>query len=38
LVAAATDAVKQWRYAPCLFNGEPVEIKSTIDVPFMLNQ
>ena len=38
LVAAATDAVKQWRYKPTLLNGEPVEVVTQIDVNFTLNQ
>jgi protein TonB len=38
LVPAALDAVKQWRYAPTLLNGEPVEIKTTVDINFTLNQ
>jgi retron-type reverse transcriptase len=31
-------AVKEWRYAPCRLNGEAVEVKTEIDVPFTLNQ
>jgi TonB family protein len=38
LVSAALEAVKQWRYDPCYLNGEPVEVKTTIDVPFTLSQ
>ncbi|MGB6834217.1 MAG: energy transducer TonB, partial [Candidatus Acidiferrum sp.] len=38
LVQAALDAVKQWRYRPTLLNGEPVEVDTTIDVIFSLNQ
>ena len=38
LVSAAADAVKQWRYSPTYLNGEPVEIKTTVDIPFTLNQ
>ena len=37
LVGAARDAVSRWRYRPTLFNGEPVEIDTTIDVIFALN-
>jgi TonB family protein len=37
LVPAAVAAVRQWRYAPCRLNGEPVEIKSVVVVPFNLN-
>lgn len=38
LVAAATTAVKQFRYAPCRVNGEPVEVKTKIDISFTLSQ
>jgi TonB family protein len=38
LVPVAMDAVKQWRYAPTLLNGELVEVKTTIDVNFTLSQ
>lgn len=38
LVRAAMDAVQQWRYKPTLLNGEPVEVNTTIDVIFSLNQ
>jgi len=38
LVAAAMDAVKQWRYKPTLLNGEPIEVMTTIDVNFTLSQ
>jgi periplasmic protein TonB len=38
LVQAALDAVRQWRYRPTLLNGEPVEVDTTIDVIFTLNQ
>jgi protein TonB len=30
--------VRQWRYQPTLLNGEPVEVDTTIDVIFSLNQ
>jgi TonB family protein len=36
LAKAAIDAVKQWRYAPTLLNGEPVEVATRIDVNFKL--
>ncbi len=36
LVAAAVDAVKQWRYEPTLLNGEPIEVSTDIDVNFVL--
>jgi protein TonB len=39
LIPAALKAVKQWRYTPCLlFNSEPVEIITQIDLNFNLNQ
>jgi protein TonB len=38
LAPAAVDAVKQWQYSPTYLNGEPVEIKTTVDIPFTLNQ
>jgi protein TonB len=38
LVQSALDAVRQWRYRPTLLNGEPVEVDTTIDVIFSLNQ
>ena len=38
LVSAAVDAVKQWQYSPTYLNGEPVEIKTTVDILFTLNQ
>jgi protein TonB len=38
LVAAALAAVKQWIYQPTLLNGEPVDVSTTIDVNFTLNQ
>jgi protein TonB len=38
LVPVAVEAVKQWQYAPRYLNGEPVEIKTRILVPFTLHQ
>ncbi len=38
LIMAAIEAVRQWVYAPTLLNGAPVEIKTTVDVPFTLSQ
>jgi len=38
LQQSALDAVRQWRYRPTLLNGEPVEVDTTIDVIFSLNQ
>lgn len=36
LVAAAIDAVRQWRYRPYTLNGEPVDVDTTIQVNFTL--
>ncbi len=38
LIQAAIDAVKQWVYRPTMLNGEPVQVETTIDVNFTLNQ
>lgn len=38
LVQAAIDAVQQWRYRPTMLEGQPVEVDTTIDVTFALNQ
>jgi TonB family protein len=38
LVPAALEAVKQWIYQPTLLNGEPVEVRTQIDVNFTLHQ
>jgi protein TonB len=38
LAQAAMDAVKQWRYKPYLFNGEPVEVDSQITINFTLSR
>ena len=38
LVQSAMDAVKKWVYRPTMLNGEPVEVATTIDVNFTLNQ
>jgi TonB family protein len=38
LIAAATDAVKQWKYKPTLLNGTPVEVDTIITVDFRLNR
>jgi protein TonB len=35
---AAIDAVKQWRYQPTMLNGEPVEVITTVDVTFRLDE
>jgi periplasmic protein TonB len=34
LVKASIDAVKEWRYKPYLFNGEPVEVETTVTIHF----
>ena len=36
LVDAAVGAVQQWRYRPYLFDGQPVEVATTIEVNFQL--
>ena len=36
LAPAAMEAVKQWTYKPTLLNGEPVEVKTQVDVNFTL--
>jgi periplasmic protein TonB len=38
LLAAAIEAVKQWRYRPTLLNSEPVEVVTEIDVNFTIGQ
>jgi len=37
LVRAAMDAVRQWRYRPCVLNGEPVEVETQVTVNFVLS-
>lgn len=37
-VEAAFRAAIQWRYSPCVLNGEPVEFKTTLEIPFTLSQ
>ncbi len=37
LVAAAREAVRQWRYRPYLLNGEPIEVETDITVNFILS-
>jgi protein TonB len=36
LVAAALRAVQEWRYRPCLLNGQPIEVEASIIVRFTL--
>ncbi|HUI84064.1 MAG TPA: energy transducer TonB [Candidatus Binatia bacterium] len=38
LIAAAIDAVKQWRYKPYRLNGAPVEVDTQINVNFTLSR
>lgn len=38
LARASVDAVRKWRYRPTLLAGQPVEVDTTIDVIFSLNQ
>lgn len=37
LVQAALDAVKQWRYKPYFYNGEPAVVETNINVNFQLS-
>ena len=37
LVAAAMEAVRQWRYRPYLLNSEPIEVETEITVNFVLS-
>jgi protein TonB len=37
LVAAALEAVRQWRYRPYVLNGEVIEVETQITVNFKLN-
>jgi periplasmic protein TonB len=36
LAAAATDAVKQWKYKPFLLNGDPMAVETQVTVNFTL--
>ena len=38
LQQAALDAVKTWRYRPYLLDGEPVEVETTVNVVFKLQE
>jgi TonB family protein len=38
LLASSIDAVRQWRYEPMLLNGQPVEVDTTVDVVYVLDQ
>lgn len=34
---AALDAVRQYKYKPYLLKGKPVQVETTVSVPFTLN-
>jgi len=36
LIQAALDAVKQWKYAPTILDGEPVSVIAMVTVSFTL--
>jgi len=36
LAEAARDAVRRWRYQPAKLDGEPIEVRTDIDVDFKL--
>lgn len=36
LAKASLDAVKHWKYRPYIFQGEPVEVATTIKIQFHL--
>lgn len=38
LIQSAMDAVRKWRYSPTTLNGQPVEVETTIDVVFSLEE
>ena len=38
LIQPALDAVRRWRYAPTVLNGQPVEVDTTIDVIFSVEE
>ncbi len=38
LIQAAIDAVRQWQYMPVLFNGQPVDVVTTVTVNFKLTE
>jgi protein TonB len=38
LQQAALDAVKSWHYHPYLLNGQPVEVRTTVNVIFTLGR
>jgi protein TonB len=38
LAPAALEAVKQWKYKPYLFNGQPVKVETQVIVNFTLSR
>ncbi len=38
LAPAAIAAVKQYLYRPTLLNGQPIEVTTSVDIPFRLDQ
>jgi protein TonB len=36
LQQAALDAVKNWRYRPYLLNGQPVEVRTIVNIIFTI--
>ena len=38
LARAAIESVSKWRYTPTLLNGDPIEVDTTIEVNFTLQQ
>lgn len=38
LQQSSLDAVRQWRYKPFLLNGEPIEVETTINVKYSLEE
>ena len=37
LQQSSLDAVRQWTYKPYILNGDPVEVKTTVNVIYSLN-
>jgi protein TonB len=38
LQQSALDAVRQWTYKPYLLNGDPIEVKTTVNVNYSLGK
>jgi protein TonB len=36
LIPAALEAVRQWQYQPTLLNGQPVEVRTDLELNFVL--